>query len=471
MYKNAFIGIIPPVDIRGSALKSKEGFILMKNLNIQKKLIAVFGIILIVVILMIGISFNALNTFYASYNALVTEATEAGAELDQANIDYVTQQCELTITVIAIVAFVGITSGILLAVYIIRKLRKGLKEVSAAAEQMTAGNFDIAITYNDKDEIGLVGESLTKLAANTNAVIDDISVVLEEVAGGNLTVGVANEAIYVGVFSRIIVSLNGFLSRLNGTLTQIDVASGQVASGSEQVSGGAQALSQGATEQASSIEELSATINLISEMIVSNASDATEANTKTGIAGAELGEANERMSELVGAMKEISDSSEEIHKIIKAIEDIAFQTNILALNAAVEAARAGDAGKGFAVVADEVRNLAGKSAEAANNTTILIENTVNSIEKGNNLVNEVAEKMESVAAAAGAVAELNARIADSSKGAAEAITQVTTGIDQISSVVQNNSATSEQSAAASEELSGQASMLKELVAQFSLREE
>ena len=471
MYKNAFIGKIPPVDISGNVLKSKEGFILMKNLSISKKFIAVFGVILLVVLILIGISVNALTVFLNSYNELVEEATAAGVTLDQANIDYVTSQSELTIIVIAVASVIGIAAGAGMAFILLKNVRKGLANLAAAAKKMTQGDFDIEVEYAYKDEISDVADSLKVLAANTNAVIEDISVVLEEVAEGNLAVGVANEEIYVGVFSRIITSLNGFLSRLNGTLVQINVASGQVASGSEQVSGGAQALSQGATEQASSIEELSATINLISEMIVSNASDATEANTKTSIAGAQLGEANDRMNELVGAMKEISDSSEEIHKIIKAIEDIAFQTNILALNAAVEAARAGDAGKGFAVVADEVRNLAGKSAEAANNTTILIENTVSSIEKGNNLVNEVAEKMVSAGQAAGAVAELNARIAESSKGAAEAITQVTTGIDQISSVVQNNSATSEQSAAASEELSGQASMLKELVAQFSLREE
>ncbi len=443
----------------------------MKNLSIQKKLIAVFGIILIIVLVLIGISVNALNVFLGSYNALVEEATAAGITLDQANIDYVTNQSQLTIIVIVVASIIGVLAGVGMAFALTRSIKIGLSEIASAAEKMTQGDFDIEFKYAYKDEISEVGGSLKKLAVNTSAVIDDIGVVLEEVAEGNLNVSVANEEIYVGIFNRIIVSLSGFLSNLNGTLAQINVASGQVASGSEQVSGGAQALSQGATEQASSIQELSATINLISEMIVSNASDATEANAKTGIAGAQLGEANERMSELVGAMKEISDSSEEIHKIIKAIEDIAFQTNILALNAAVEAARAGDAGKGFAVVADEVRNLAGKSAEAASNTTILIENTVNSIEKGNSLVNEVAEKMGSVAEAAGAVAEINARIADSSKGAAEAITQVTTGIDQISSVVQNNSATSEQSAAASEELSGQASMLKELVAQFSLREE
>ena len=443
----------------------------MKNLSIQKKLIAVFGIILVVVLILIGISVNALSTFYNAYNEVVAEATTAGAVLDEARIQYVSTQCELTITVIVIVSVLGILAGVGMAIILTRNIRKGLEQISTAAEKMANGDFEVEFAYPYKDEISKTGESLTALASNTKTVIDDIGVVLEEVADGNLNVNVSDEAIYTGVFERILVSLKSFLAQLNGTLVQINTASGQVASGSEQVSGGAQALSQGATEQASSIEELSATINLISEMIVANASDATEANKKTGIAGAQMSEANDRMAELVVAMKEISDSSEEIHKIIKAIEDIAFQTNILALNAAVEAARAGDAGKGFAVVADEVRNLAGKSAEAANNTTILIENTVNSIEKGNNLVKEVAEKMSSVAAAAGAVAEINARIADSSNGAADAITQVTTGIDQISSVVQNNSATSEQSAAASEELSGQASMLKELVAQFSLREE
>ncbi len=443
----------------------------MKNLSIAKKFIAVFGVIFIVILLLIGISVNALSTFYNSYTELVTEATEAGAVLDEAKIQYVSTQCELTITVIVVASVIGILLSGGMAFVLVRKISGGIKQLAAAADKMTSGDFDITVEYAYKDEISSAGDSLKTLATNTKSVIGDIDYILNEIAAGNLNVRTDKEYLYVGVFNRVIVSIGSFVTHLNDTLSQINTASGQVASGSEQVSGGAQALSQGATEQASSIEELSATINLISEMIVSNASDATEANAKTGIAGSQLGEANERMSELVGAMKEISDSSEEIHKIIKAIEDIAFQTNILALNAAVEAARAGDAGKGFAVVADEVRNLAGKSAEAASNTTILIENTVSSIEKGNSLVNEVAEKMGSVAEAAGAVAELNARIAESSKGAAEAITQVTTGIDQISSVVQNNSATSEQSAAASEELSGQASMLKELVAQFSLREE
>ena len=181
-----------------------------------------------------------------------------------------------------------------------------------------------------------------------------------------------------------------------------------------------------------------------------------------------MADANKKMIELVNAMGEISASSDETKKIIKTIEDIAFQTNILALNAAVEAARAGAAGKGFAVVADEVRNLAGKSAEAAQNTTKLIESTVEAISRGNSLVEEVADKMNNVAAAAGAVAEINQKISFASRNTADSIEQITVGVEQISSVVQNNSATAEESAAASEELSGQANMLKDLISTFTI---
>ena len=268
---------------------------------------------------------------------------------------------------------------------------------------------------------------------------------------------------YVGSFTVILQHLRSFTNHLNKTITQINVASDQVSVGADQVSSGAQSLSQGATEQASSIQELAATFEVIANQVKENADDAEEANNKTTLAGSEMQKATEKISQLVEAMNEISTSSDEIQKIIKTIEDIAFQTNILALNAAVEAARAGAAGKGFAVVADEVRNLAGKSAEAVNNTTTLIEGTVAAIKRGNALVDEVAEKMTVVSNEAGEVACINSKISVASRESAESITQITVGVEQISGVVQTNSAT------ASEELSGQAQLLKELVGYFKVQ--
>ena len=181
-------------------------------------------------------------------------------------------------------------------------------------------------------------------------------------------------------------------------------------------------------------------------------------------------QSTKRMDDLIGAMNEISASSDETKKIIKTIEDIAFQTNILALNAAIEAARAGEAGKGFAVVADEVRNLAAKSAEAAQNTTQMIEGTVTAIENGNALVNEAAKAMNEVMESASKAAGLTKDISNSAQEAADSIQQISVGIEQISNVVQTNSATAEESAAASEELSAQAAMLKGLVGSFTLRD-
>lgn len=376
-----------------------------------------------------------------------------------------------TTVVLLVLAVAAVLIAVVFAGYITKVLTSGIVEVQKAAEKMAVGDFDITITNDSKDEIGMLADSMKQLTQRTYNVIGDIDYILEELAIGNLNVRTKDEGYYVGVFNNILMSLRKFVVKLSNTLDHINSSSDQVASGSNQVSSGAQALSQGATEQASSIEELSATLGVISGMINENAKDAAEANDKTNLAGSQLAHANDKINELVQAMDEISTSSDETKKIIKTIEDIAFQTNILALNAAVEAARAGEAGKGFAVVADEVRNLAGKSAEAANQTTALIENTVAAIDKGNALVNTVADNMNEVAASAGAVAGINTKIAEASKEAADAISQATLGIEQISGVVQTNSATAEESAAASEELSGQSNMLKELIGQFTFRSE
>lgn len=377
---------------------------------------------------------------------------------------------ELTGTIAMILAGIVSTVGIALAaasaIYLTKYITHAVIEINNAAGKMAQGNFDVEIKYTSNDELGQLSESMRTLCSSTNKVISDLDYVLKNASEGDLTVDSREESAYVGSYIELLNSMRSFLEKLQNMLSKINDAAEQVSSGSDQVSAGAQALAQGATEQASSVEELAATIQNIHAQINTNASHSKEANEKTNAAGTEMGVANDKMNALVKAMEEIKQCSTKISEIIKTIEDIAFQTNILSLNAAIEAARAGAAGKGFAVVADEVRNLASKSAEAANNTNDLIENTVRAIEYGNNLVDEVADMMKVVSEASQVVAKLNSEIAVGSSDAAQSINQINIGVDQISNVVQTNSATAQESAAASEELSGQAAMLKDLISQF-----
>ncbi|MBR4113014.1 MAG: hypothetical protein IKK53_08300 [Ruminiclostridium sp.] len=360
---------------------------------------------------------------------------------------------------------------VVLMLFVLRQLISPILKIEEKMLDFAEGNMRDAMDYPENDtEIGKTVKAINYFQRTQIQIIDDINYILSEMSEGNFRLDSSCADSYKGDYTQILESIRVINQKLSATLSEINIAAQQVDSGASQVSSASSTLSQGATDQASSIQELSATISLISEMIKSNAADSVEATERTSFAGEQVARANDMMDELVKAMDEISASSDETKKIIKTIEDIAFQTNILALNAAVEAARAGDAGKGFAVVADEVRNLAGKSAEAANNTTALIENTVAAIERGNNLVNDVAERMNSVSDAADAISVINGKIAKSSGEAADAIRQVTSGVDRISIVVQNNSATAEETAAASEQLSAQSNTCRDLVSQFTLRD-
>lgn len=359
-----------------------------------------------------------------------------------------------------------IVAAALICLFRARAIVKPLQHISEVAQQFAQGNLDSDIHRNTNDEIGDLEEVFAHTQHNLKEIIADIGHVLYEISNKNLTA--KTSAQYNGDFVQIRESLQGIAQAMNETMFQISMAAEQIDAGSNQVASGAQALAQGTTEQASSVEELTAAAQEISRKTKINAENSESANQQVGLAGSKLKESEEKMDALVSAMDEIKHSSHETQRIIKTIDDIAFQTNILALNAAVEAARAGAAGKGFAVVADEVRNLAGKSAEASKTTQELIQKSIRAVENGGALAAETAQTLAETAEHAGGVVTSVTEIAAMSAEQAEAIAQVTSGLDQIASVVQTNSATAEQSAAASEQLSGQSSMMKGLINTFRL---
>ena len=362
----------------------------------------------------------------------------------------------------------GIIISALLAAAIIRSLVKPIKEITEAAEAISRGDLDYDVQHTSKDELGIAALTISNTIRTLKLYVGEIDRVLSEMAKGDLTSSVSIE--FIGGFAPIKSSVEKILLSFNETLSMIDEAAEQVSDSADQVSGGAQALSQGTAEQASSVEELSATINEISEHIKQNAENSNNVSRITQESAQEVEKNSKKVEFMTEAMYDIRNSTNEISKIIKAIDDIAFQTNILALNAAVEAARAGAAGKGFAVVADEVRNLASKSAEAARSTADLIENSIKSVERGTKIADETKESINSMVSSIRESVKLVDEISEASKEQAESIMQITMGIEQISAVVQTNSATAEESAAASQELSEQSSVLKELVEKFELAE-
>lgn len=366
-----------------------------------------------------------------------------------------------SITMIIIVA-VGVFISILLGIFISRMISKPVNNMVQAANKLALGDVNVNIIANTKDEIGNLAEAFTKMIDNIRAQ----ALVAEKMADGDLTVQVEvrSEKDLLGRMLSKMVENN------NEVLNNIATASEQVAVGSKQVSDSSIALSQGATEQASSVEELTASLEEISSQTQLNAKNAKKANNLSENAKENAMQGNTQMQDMLKSMEEINESSAGIYKIIKVIDDIAFQTNILALNAAVEAARAGQHGKGFAVVAEEVRTLAARSANAAKETTDMIEDSIKKAENGTKIAKETADALNKIVNGIDEVAGIVNNISIASDEQATGIEQINQGIMQVSDVVQNNSATSEESAAASEELSSQASLLKELVSNFKLKQ-
>lgn len=391
-------------------------------------------------------------------NTMAIEATENATNL---------YHLILVITVALILA------ALLISALIVWKLLKSvtvpLAEIEQAAHALAKGDFSVDLSYDSTDEFGNACKSMHESFSTLKSIIADINCVLGALSNGDLAV--ETSVVYPGEMQDIESSVAKLIQKLNLSFGEIRGAADQINAGAEQVSNGAQALAQGATEQASSVQELAASISDISQQVQANSENAQKANSLAAGAGEVAQVTLEDMENMISAMKEITATSENIGKIIKVIDDIAFQTNILALNAAVEAARAGSAGKGFAVVADEVRNLAGKSADAAKNTTELIDSTIQAVAHGEEIANKANAAFEELSQKVSEVVSTINMISEASAEQAANIQQITVGVDQISAVVQTNSATSEESAAASEELSGQAGTLKQLVAQFKLTDQ
>ena len=412
------------------------------------------------------------NSCTPQLNDMATKAKAIDDLLTQAQDKAVDAQERNSLISIGVIIAVMVVATVLVlgtAFKLVKGIMEPTEEVRKALMGFSEGELDIPVDYESKNELGDMCNALRSSQDTLSAVIEDICYLLGEMANGNFDVRSRATDKYVGALSAVLESIRKINHNLSDTLAQIDLSAEQVSSGSEQVSTGAQALAQGATEQASAVEELSATISEIANGAKKNAENGETAMRQSQESGNLVLESAKYMEEMVEAMGSISQSSQEIGRIISTIENIAFQTNILALNAAVEAARAGSAGKGFAVVADEVRNLATKSDQAAKATKELIDHSIESVQGGNEIVKKVSDALSKTVEASNLAMGSLKEITKAVEAEAESISQVTEGIDQISSVVQTNSATSEESAAASEELSSQASLMKELMAKFKLR--
>ena len=372
-----------------------------------------------------------------------------------------------TYTVALVICLFILAGAITISFTMANAIAGGINKCAKRIRDLVDGDLKSEVpVIKGNDELAELSVSVTTLVKNLKLIIEDEKYVLGKMAAGDMTVHTRCDDSFVGDFEELILSIRRIREGLTDMLTEIDEAAEQVGVGSEQVASGAQELAQGATEQASAVEELNATIDTIAKEIKANAAQAVDMSKLAVTTEAEIEEGNRQMNEMTVAMADISATSNKIAKIIKTIDDIAFQTNILALNAAVEAARAGAAGKGFAVVADEVRNLAGKSAEAAKNTTELIESSIKAVANGTEIADRTAETLNNVVVSAQKTAAIVNQMAISSEEQAKSIEEVSKGIEQISAVVQTNSATSEESAAASEELSCQSTKMRELIGQF-----
>jgi len=339
-------------------------------------------------------------------------------------------------------------------------------EIRDALSVLNKGFFNTKINGDYAGDFLSIKNDFNFFIKDTAKYMAEINKCLDAIASGDLNHHISID--FIGEYAPTKQAVNHIADTLHQTMSEISAASTQVLMGAKQISTSAMDLANGAQEQAGAVDELNNTISIISQQTQKNVNDASEASNLSNKSSANAQEGNDAMKQMMIAMTKIKESSNDISKIIKVIQDISFQTNLLALNAAVEAARAGDHGKGFSVVAEEVRNLAAISQQSAEETTALIGDSVKRVETGSNMAESTAQTLDTIVKNATEVLEIVNNISIASKEQADAIEQIHYGLDQISSVVQNNSAVSEQTAASSQELNSQAELLQQLVAYFKL---
>lgn len=344
-----------------------------------------------------------------------------------------------------------------------------LEQIENAAEAMSHGNLDIDVTYEAEDELGKLAQSFRNTAASLKEVVEDIDQLLTEFAKGNFDAKSGNIEVYRGNFRKILSKLEETETGLSQTISNVQESSNQVSAGADQLAQSAQGLAEGATDQAAALEELTSSVNEVAENVAENTKSTDRVHDQAKEVAIKADSGTAKMKELIESMKHISDTTNDIQAVIGKIESIASQTNLLSLNASIEAARAGEAGKGFAVVAEQIKELAEESAASAEETRVMLTNSLNQVEIGSNVADQTSQFMAEMIEQLDVVVMEVAKIRQVSDQQAESVKQISQAVEQVSSVVQSNSATSEQVSATSQELSASAEGLDEMISGFQIR--